>query len=238
MDEQVLVIDVRFCGPPDSGNGGYVCGLLGAVLNGPVEVTLRRPPPIGRPLLRRPTEDGLALLDGDDLVAQGAPARVELELQDPVPPEDASDAARGYPGFARHPFPTCFVCGPQREEGDGLRIFPGPVPGRHVVAAPWTPAADLANEEGVVRPEFVWAALDCPGAFANGFPEIPMVLGRLAVQLLGSVRSDQRCVVVGWSEGADGRKRFAGTILLGEDGELLALARATWISVAPAVPLV
>jgi hypothetical protein len=238
VGEQVLVIDARSCGPPDSGNGGYVCGLVGAVLGGPVEVTLRRPPPIGRPLLRRATEGGFALFDGEELVAETAPARLELDVPDPVHPGDAREAARSYPGFARHPFPTCFVCGPQREQGDGLRIFPGPVTGRDVVAAPWTPGRTLANGEGLVRPEFVWAALDCPGAFANGFPEIPMVLGRLAVKLIRPVRFGQPFVVVGWSEGSEGRKRFAGTALLGDDGKILAQAKATWIILAPAEPSV
>jgi hypothetical protein len=238
VGEQVLVIDPTFCGPPDSGNGGYACGLLAAFLGGPLEVTLRRPPPIGRPLLRRATEGGLALFDGDEVVANSVAARLELDLPDPVRPRDAREAARRYPGFALHPFPTCFVCGPQREQGDGLRIFPGPVTGRDVVAAPWTPGRTLANGEGLVRPEFVWAALDCPGAFAIGFPEIPMVLGRLAVELVRPVRSGQPLVVVGWSVGSEGRKRFAGTALLGDDGELLAQAKATWITLAPAEPSV
>ena len=38
-----LVIGSRFCGPPDSGNGGYVCGLIADYLGGPAEVTLRKP---------------------------------------------------------------------------------------------------------------------------------------------------------------------------------------------------
>lgn len=238
VGEQVLVIDARFCGPPDSGNGGYVSGLLAAFLGRSVEVTLHRRPPIGRPLLRRATERGLALFDGDELVAEGVPARLELNVPDPVHSSDARKATRSYPGFARHPFPTCFVCGPQREEDDGLRIFPGPVTERDVVAAPWTPGRTLANGEGLVRPEFVWAALDCPGAFANGFPEIPMVLGRLTVELVRPVLSGQAFVVVGWSEGSEGRKRFAGTALLGDEGELLAQAKATWIVLAPAEPSV
>jgi hypothetical protein len=169
-------------------------------------------------------------------VAEGAPARLELDVPDPVHPADAMEAARRYPGFALHPYPTCFVCGPLREEGDGLRIFPGPVTGRDVVAAPWTPGRTLANGDGMVRPEFVWAALDCPGAFANGFPEIPMVLGRLTVELIRPVRAGQPLVVLGWSEGSERRKHFAGTAILADQGELLAQARAAWIRLAPAEP--
>ena len=36
-----LVIPPRFCGPPGSGNGGYVCGRIAAYADGPVTVTPR-----------------------------------------------------------------------------------------------------------------------------------------------------------------------------------------------------
>jgi hypothetical protein len=234
VGEQELLIKERYRGPPDSGNGGYVCGLVAGFLGAPAEVTLRRPPPIGRILLvRLPGEGGVALLDGDEVVAEGLPARVEVEAPEAVSFREAVQAAQRYSGFAHHPFPACFVCGPERAEDDGLRIFPGPVAGRQVVAAPWTPGQTLAGVDGLVRPEFLWAALDCPGAFANGFPEITMVLGRLAVQLVRPVEPGTECVVVGWSEAAEGRKHFAGTALFAADGELRAVARATWIRVTP-----
>jgi hypothetical protein len=234
VGEQYVVIDGRYCGPPDSGNGGYVCGLVAGILGGPAEVTLRRPPPIGRPLrvLGGP-ESAVALLDRDEVVAEGVSARPEVHLPGPVTQEEAIEAAGRYRGFSLHPFPTCFVCGPQRAEGDGLRIFTGPVTGLGLVAAPWTPDETLTSADGLVRPEFVWAALDCPGAFANGFPEIAMVLGRLSAEVVGPVKPGQSCVVLGWSEGSEGRKHFAGTAIFGDDGQLLALARATWISLAP-----
>jgi hypothetical protein len=228
--EGKVVIEERYRGPPDSGNGGYVCGLIAGFLGGPAEVTLRRPPPIGRPLsIRGAGEGGAALFDEDEMVAEAVPTYLDVGHPNPVARREAVEAAARYPGFALHPFPTCFVCGPDRAEGDGLRIFVGPI-GRDVVAAPWTPDRTLADEDGVVRPEFVWAALDCPGAFASGFPETPMVLGRLWAKLLRPVRSAQGCVVMAWSEGYERRKRFAGSAVFGDDGELLALARATWIS--------
>ena len=37
------------------------------------------------------------------------------------------------------------------------------------------------------------------------------------------------CIVVSWPLGEDGRKLYAGTALFAEHGELLALARQTWI---------
>jgi hypothetical protein len=212
-----------------------VCGLVAGILGGAAEVTLRQPPPISRPLLLRRLDDGgVAILDGAAVVAEGLFADVEVEAPKPIGLRDAAGAAKRYPGFALHPFPTCFVCGPERDEGDGLRIFPGPVTGRQIVAAPWTPDHTLAGADGRVRPEFVWAALDCPGAFANGFPEIPMVLGRLAARLVRAVEPGEECVVVAWSAGVEGRKHFAGTALFGVDGELRATARATWIRLTQA----
>src|SRR4051794_26153021 len=45
-----LVLDPRFNGPPGSANGGYACGAVGELVDGPAEVTLRSPPPLGAPL--------------------------------------------------------------------------------------------------------------------------------------------------------------------------------------------
>jgi hypothetical protein len=95
-------------------------------------------------------------------------SKAELRLDIPDPPtfEEAKSAAERYPGFETHPFPTCFGCGHERTEGDGLRIFSGPVNGSDVMAAPWFPDPSLAGETGRVRTEFLWAALDCPAGWA------------------------------------------------------------------------
>jgi hypothetical protein len=213
-----VIIDPRYNGPPRSGNGGYTCGVVAQLVGAPaVEVTLRLPPPLGRPL----RWDGSRLLDGDAVVADGHAA--ELDLDPPEPPtfEEAERARPRFAGFVAHAFPTCFVCGPEREPGDGLRIFAAPVDG--VVAAPW-----VAVES---RPEIVWAALDCPGAYAlewAGRSEI--LLGRLRARLERVPAAGERCVVIGWPLGWDGRKGYAGTALFSADrGDLLAAARATWI---------
>ncbi|MGH2681652.1 MAG: hypothetical protein ACRDIX_00275 [Actinomycetota bacterium] len=207
---------------------------MAGIIGGVAEVTLRQPPPLGRGLaVRRFDDRAVGILDGETVVAEGVPADVDLLAPEPVALKDAIEAARRYPGFAGHPFPTCFVCGPDRDEGDGLRIFPGSVDGRQLVAAPWTPDQTLAGAHGRVRPEFVWAALDCPGAFANGFPQVPMVLGRLASRALRPVQVGEECVVVAWTAGIEGRKHFAGTALFGGDGALRAIARAIWIRLTP-----
>ncbi len=231
MNEQVT-IDRRFCGPPESGNGGYVCGLVAGLIGGIAEATLRRPPPLDRPLeVVRLDGGGVTLRDGETVIAEAEPASVEIDIPEPVSFPDAEEAARSYIGFRHHPFPTCFVCGPQRAEGDGLRIFPGPVAGRDVVAAPWTPDASLADANSTVRPEFAWAALDCPSGFAVITAETVAVLGRLAVKPVAPVRPGDRCVVTGWHLGEEGRKLHAGSALFSHSGELRAVARATWVRI-------
>lgn len=122
---------------------------MAGIIGRAAEVTLRRPPPIGRALVVRRFNDGsVAILDGEAVVADGVSADVEVEAPEPVGLRDAVEAARRYPGFALHPFPTCFVCGPERDEGDGFRIFPGSVAGRQIVAAPWIPDQTLAGADG------------------------------------------------------------------------------------------
>jgi hypothetical protein len=225
-----LTIDARFRGPSDSGNGGYTCGVVARHVGDPAEVTLRLPPPLDRSLRVEQENGRVAVYDGDALVAEARPAVVELDVPAPVTFAEAQDAAARYPGFEEHAFPSCFVCGPAREPGDGLRIFASPVPGRDVLAAPWVPAADLTGDDGTVRPEIVWAALDCPGAFAVGFiGRGEIVLGRLAARIDRVPAAGERYVVIAWPLGEDGRKLYAGTALFSEAGTLHAVARATWI---------
>ena len=222
---QQITIDGRFNGPEGSGNGGYTCGLIAGLFDGAVEVTLRRPPPLDRSLDVERESKRVLLRDGDALVAEAAPAGVDVEVPEVPSYEEAERASAGYPGFAEHAFPNCFVCGPEREAGDGLRIFAGPL-GDGRVASPWAPAE--------VAPELVWAALDCPGAIAVGYPERgETLLGRFAVEIEELPQVGERCVVVGWPLGEEGRKLYAGTALIGEDGRQLASARATWIVPLP-----
>lgn len=227
-----LTIAARFCGPPESGNGGYTCGCLASGLHIPEEVTLRRPPPLDRPLriLRGP--HGRALMDGDRVVAEAQ--RCEFQLDVPPCPGlgAATAAAANYPGLASHAFPTCFVCGPGRAPGDGLRIFAGAVEGEDLVAAPWRPSAELAGDDGVVRTEFAWAALDCPGAWA-WLPMLdnPVVLGRLAAVIDRPIFAGRPHIVGGWRMGKEGRKHYSGTVIWRADGTVCARARATWIEV-------
>jgi hypothetical protein len=237
-----IVIERRFCGPPDSGHGGYTCGVVAAHVSGPAEVTLRRPPPLETVLTVTSDADGsVRLLAGDDVVADGKSRDEDLGIQvpDPVAIDDAEAAGaaswlREHP--EEHPFPTCFVCGPQRAPGDGLGVIVGSVRGRDVAADVWTPAPDLADARGAVRPEFVWAALDCSGGVGSFLMDAldgkPFVLGRFAVRITRPVRAGAPHAVVGWRIGRDGRKLTAGSAVFTPDAQLVAVGRATWIQLA------
>ena len=239
---ETLTIPRRYCGPPDSANGGYACGVVAAfvgVPGTPSEVTLRRPPPLDTPMRVEVGEGMVAVSLGDDLVAE-ARAVDEVGLDAPAPVSFAdAEASRErswiVQELAEHPFPTCFTCGPGREPGDGQRVFVGPVPGRGVAAAPWVPDASLPTVDGGIAPEIVWAVLDCAGgigsAYVEGEYEVwpPHVLGRFTADVRATPAVGERCVATGWRIAPDGRKLYAGSAVFGEDARLLGLARATWI---------
>lgn len=229
-----LAIPRRFNGPPRSGNGGYVCGRLARYLAAPARVRLRAPPPLERELTVEATGDEARLLDGEVLVAEAHCCDLELFVSATPSFVEAEAASKRYPGFLHHHLPGCFVCGPQRAEGDGMRIFPGPTAAdESVFAAPWVPDASLADTSGHVATEFLWAALDCAGAFAlKPANDELMLLGELSARVDRDVRPGERCVVVAWPLATDGRKRFAGTAIVSEAGDSIAVAQATWIVVA------
>jgi hypothetical protein len=202
------------------------------VLGVAAEVTLRKPIPIEREMEIVIDGEKALLKDGETLIAEGVKTKFEAVALPKVSFEAAEHAEEGSPAFKNHPFPTCFVCGPDRRSGDGLRIFPGRIEldGKQYFASGWIPAAEFADESGTVRSEFIWAALDCPTGFAGGFPyEGKLVTGRLAADIRGRVRANEKCVLLSWQTGIEGRKHFASAALLGEDGSQKALARATWI---------
>jgi hypothetical protein len=246
-----IIIDKRYCGPPNSGNGGYVCGQLARHIPGGAEITLRAPPPLEKPLDVVAMDDGQwQLRDGAAVVATGKAASVELARLEKASFDEASAAELLTPVKPHeHLLPTCFVCGPARVSGDGLRIFAGPLARQTrdaspVLAATWTPDPTLAADDGLVAPEFLWSALDCPSGYAvtydpgsGGWDRAPILLGRMAARIEARPRPGERCVITTWETGRDGRKRMAETAAYGEAGGLLAVARATWIVVDRQVQL-
>ena len=215
-----MIVPGRYNGPPESGNGGYTCGLVAGLLGGVAEVTLRSPPPLDREL-----DVVHTTARGDqgrrDPGGRGGAGRAGGGRPSAVSVEDAAEASKAYAGFEHHAYNSCFVCGPKR--ADGLRVYAGPVESRPgVVASPWTPAADVA-------PEVVWAALDCPGGWAvDDFQREGVLLGRMATEI---VRLPSRASRTSFSAGGS-----AGTAASASpappphgDGEVLARARSTWI---------
>jgi hypothetical protein len=231
-----LVIEPHYNGPVGSGQGGYVCGMVAARLDGPAEVTLRRPAPLGTPLVVERDEAGtVRVLHDGALVAEGAAApELKLELPEPVGVAQAREAtarSRLQEHPESHPAPTCFVCGPMRD--DGMRIHVGPVDGRGLSAGTWVPGPELAGPDGALAPEFMWAVLDCPGgmgAFGDGeLTGPPYLLGRFAVAQYGPVALGEPHVLAGWGLAEEGRKLMAGSAIFTAAGEPVAAARATWI---------
>ncbi len=231
---ELLQISERFRGPPRSGNGGYTCGRIAASLSAPaVSVRLQAPPPLQTELKLESDDSEARLFDGQTQIGHGRVCELALEVPPCPSLELARRASEDYIGFREHTFPGCFVCGPERRGKDGLCIYPGALVGSSTIAAPWTPDASLTDANRTVRPEFLWAALDCPGAF-TWYP-LPagtaIVLGELSAAILKPVHAGEDCIVLGWPIAAEGRKRLAGTAIYGAGGELVAKARAVWIEV-------
>lgn len=228
-----MIIESRYNGPPGSANGGWSAGTFATAIQGTplpapgtrapdrprpdVEVTLRRPPPLETPLT---LEAGAVRDPAGRLVAEVATVAAFDPVAEPVDLATARAAAADYPGLVNHPFPSCYVCGPER--ADGLRIFPGPLSAGRTAAPFRVPA-----ETDVVT---TWAALDCPGGWSVLAPGRPYLLGRISAVVLATPRPNDECVVTGVLTRAQGRKAEVHSSLFGPDGNLLGYARATWIA--------
>ncbi|MFS3127070.1 hypothetical protein ACLM5J_01550 [Nocardioides sp. Bht2] len=240
MDQ--LLIATRFRGPSSSGNGGWSAGALadhvpGHTLGRASEVTLHKPPPLERELTVSVFDDVATLLDGTHVVAT---ARAVPEGPTAVPgvsADVARDAESRYPGLHEHPFGQCFACGPERAEGDGLRLFPGAVDdadGRARVACTWTPDASLAGADPeVVTAPVAWAALDCPGAWAVDLAGRTIVLGRITAVLDALPRIGEEHVVVGTLLGRDGRKWHTASTIHDASGRVVGRAAHIWFEIDP-----
>jgi hypothetical protein len=243
MTGAALVVPARFNGPPGSANGGYFAGRLatcllaiwgGGVPAAAVTVTLRKPPPLEEPmdLVRAEGPGTLAAKIGNVLIAEAGLFSNGFDEVEPVTFEEARKAARYYGGLIEHPFPTCFSCGLTRPGSDGLGLRPGLLPDREgVTAAAWRPDGSLTDPAGQVRPEFVWAALDCPGGWTVDVVGRPMVLGRMSAQVLATPGVSEPCVVMGRLDGRQGRQAFTSTTAYGTAGRVLGHARAVWIEI-------
>jgi hypothetical protein len=233
----MVTIPARFNGPATSGNGGWVCGLLadewarrhGA---GVVTSTLLQPPPLDSPLIWEPQADlELHLLTaGGAIIGTAVPGSF---VDDPAPRVTPEDAAAGYDAFLgheKHPFERCFTCGTARGEGDGLRLFTGPIDEART-AAPWTVHEAFADDDGQVPHPIAWAALDCPGGWAGGFPEDVLLLGRMTAEVMRPPTSGETLLATGWLRNQDGRKRNTSTALYTPEGDLVGRSEQVWITI-------
>jgi hypothetical protein len=246
-----LLVPRRFCGPPDSGNGGWTAGALATRVRREspdnraaewptFEVSLRRPPPLDTVLHLVEDHGSTSARVGGEVVATARRLDGALTRVDPVSFDEARAAEAAYPGHSFHPFPSCFACGTDRDEGDGLRIFPGAV-GEGRVAATWSPHPSLSEDwhtevDASARASVAatWAALDCVGGWAGDLTERLMVLGRMTahVESLPVIGEDH--VVVGAHRGGEGRKTFTAATLFDSRGRAVATAEHVWIAVDPA----
>jgi hypothetical protein len=230
----VVTIPGQFNGPLHSGNGGYVAGVLAqeVAAPGPVTSTLRIPPPLDVPLSWERDADEVRLLTaGGAIVGSASPGTFAREAPACPTPEEAAAGLAHYPGFAHHPFDHCFTCGTARDDGDGLRLFAGPVDpadtGR--TATPWTPHVAFAGDDGAIDQPTTWASLDCPGGWAADFSQHTMVLGRMTAEVARRPRAGEPCVAVGHLHMQERRKFLTGTALYTADGELLGRSEQVWI---------
>lgn len=237
----MVTIPGQFNGPADSGNGGWVCGLLAEEWqrthgNGPVEATLRQPPPLESPLIWEHDGTDLRLVTaGGALIAEAQPGT--LAPGDP-PSVSLAEAERGrdaYAGFHHHPFERCFTCGPRRAAGDGLRLFAGPV-ADGVAATPWQADPAFDTGDGTISLPVTWAAIDCSGSWAtiDQGPLRPMLLGRMSGIVDRRPEVGEPLIALGWLRERDGRKLHTSTALTKPDGEVLARSDQVWITVAAA----
>ncbi|MGJ9413552.1 hypothetical protein ACHAAC_12675 [Aeromicrobium sp. CF4.19] len=228
----MVTIGAQFNGPATSGNGGYVCGVLadehGADV---VTATLRQPPPLDSPLTWERDEDDLRLLTPGGAVVGEANVGSFAGTPPPCPTaEETTAGLASYAGFAAHPFDRCFTCGTARSDGDGLRLFTGPVDETRT-AGPWQPHAAFDAGDGALDVPVTWAALDCPGGWAADFSQQLMLLGRMTAQVLRRPTIGERLRSTGHLARRDGRKFHTATALYTETGELLGRAEQVWIEV-------
>jgi len=250
-----LIVPSRFCGPPSSGNGGWTAGALATLIDHDcpedrcrswptIRVGLRQPPPLDTPMPVH-TDDGATVASRDgSVVATAAVVAGQPVTVAPVPAAEARAASASYSGLTFHPFPTCFSCGVERAEGDGLRIFPGRVSdseGAVRVAAAWSPHPSVGEDFHAYADEHpraslatTWAALDCIGGWAGDLTERLMVLAGMTARVDALPVVGEEHVLVGAARGQEGRKTFTASTLYDADGRVVASAEHVWVAVNPA----
>jgi hypothetical protein len=236
-----LIIDRRFNGPTNSGNGGWVAGSLARLLGSkPVSVSLRAPAPLDQSMWVRWRDDGSIALETDAaLIAEACIAPLQVDIPKAPDPEEAEAAGLLAQQASSHsradaPYAHCFGCGFARS--DGLSIIPGPVGTDGIVATTWTPPTVAADSNGQLTVETTWAALDCSAGLAWGY-RLPsgtdIVTVRMTAVIDQPLQLGQRYTVIGWPILQDGRKLHAGTAIFNATGKTIARSRQLWLIQRP-----
>jgi hypothetical protein len=226
-----ISIDDRYCGPPNSGNGGYSCGLIANHIGPSAKVRLHAPPPLNKPLDIYKSNRVVELKDGDTLLGTGKVSDFTLDIPEPPTISNASNAQNNFIAYEGHFFPSCFVCGPDRLD-DGLCLFPGPIAKDDwsLLACTWNVKDNCLKDNGLLKHEFIWAALDCPSYYGI-FADVPKValLGELELKIVKDPTITSPLIIWCWPIKEDGRKKYGGSALATAEGEIIAYAMGTWI---------
>ena len=237
----VRTVDARFDGIPGFTLGGWLAGQVASVLGDGAEVRLLRPFRSGSALTVERTGDGARALGEGEVVADGRPWSGTVDTPRAPSLEEAVRASDGYSGLHEHPFPSCYCCGPRRAEGDGLRIFPGPLP-EGILAAPWTPRPAHCDAEGRATLETLWGASDCPALWALMHAEPAetgrcVVTGTMRLRRLAPVVGGEPHVIAAWKVGESGRRLEAAVAFFAADGSLCAVGMQVAVLAPKGVPL-
>ncbi|PJZ83058.1 hypothetical protein [Leptospira harrisiae] len=243
LNNQSIQINEKYCGPPMSGNGGYIAGITAnQIQNNASVIKIKSPAPLNQPLyfVKDPSINKIKLLDIDNnvIIAEG---QEDNDFYLPFPKfdnksiEEIRKPIHEYLGFQKHPFSTCFVCGPEREHEDGMRIFPAKISDQtgfaYLHGAIWNPWKKLGDTNDKILNEIVWAALDCPGGFAVSFVDpIMIVLVKLRARINENISVNDTYAIQAWEIGRNRRQRIAGTAIYRlSDFKCVAYSEAYWM---------
>lgn len=230
MELSSLTIPDRFAGPPFAVNGGYAVGILAERLGvRGLHAQLRAPVPLSTPVeVVVDATEGSITHHGRTLVT-GTPVSL-LDRTAPRVDFITAAVAAGGTDRATHPFPDCFVCGPNRSATDGMHLFAGEVsPG--LVAVSWRPSLWQADPTGMVPLRLVTAALDCPSIFPFAEPGGRALLAAMTFEVVRLPHVSEHLVVTGWARGRDGRKMHGAAAISTADGEVVARSNTLWVAV-------
>ncbi len=226
-------IPAIFNGPPGSANGGVLIGALASLFKGSYVTRLFAPPPLDtRMLIQASDHTSVEVKLKDKVIASAKVESFEPVILPAIGLENAEIAARKYVGLTpQYKYHHCYVCGMARPIADGLHIYPGKSD-LDVYAAPWYPLAQHADKHGIIKPEFIVGALDCPSGIAcMGSPPRLLILGTMWVKIVNDAPVDSYYYIVSRCDGIEGRKYYGSSVLYDRNDREIAHSRSIWIEI-------